>query len=120
MKENMDNKRKGVWSSGRLTIGIISIVLFLFIALQSCAVGVGNALQENNSTSGSSGLLCAFVYLVGGILFYLLGFLMSLADRGEFGDLAIWGGLSLILAAFYIVCAIKTRQRNADNDGEAI
>lgn len=45
---------------------------------------------------------------------------MSLADRGEFGDLAIWGGLSLILAAFYIVCAIKTRQRNADNDGEAI
>ena len=105
MKENMDNKRKGVWSSGRLTIGIISIVLFLFIALQSCAVGVGNALQENNSTSGSSGLLCAFVYLVGGILgivmrnakgiaglivtavFYLLGFLMSLADRGEFGDL---------------------------------
>ena len=109
MKENMDNKRKGVWSSGRLTIGIISIVLFLFIALQSCAVGVGNALQENNSTSGSSGLLCAFVYLVGGILgivmrnakgiaglivtavFYLLGFLMSLADRGEFGDLAIWG-----------------------------
>ena len=99
MKENMDNKRKGVWSSGRLTIGIISIVLFLFIALQSCAVGVGNALQENNSTSGSSGLLCAFVYLVGGILgivmrnakgiaglivtavFYLLGFLMSLADR---------------------------------------
>ena len=138
MKENMDNKRKGVWSSGSLTIGIISIVLFLFIALQSCAVGVGNALQENNSTSGSSGLLCAFVYLVGGILgivmrnakgiaglivtavFYLLGFLMSLADRGEFGDLAIWGGLSLILAAFYIVCAIKTRQRNADNDGEAI
>ena len=53
-------------------------------------------------------------------VFYLLGFLMSLADRGEFGDLAIWGGLSLILAAFYIVCAIKTRQRNADNDGEAI
>ena len=45
---------------------------------------------------------------------------VSLADRGEFGDLAIWGGLSLILAAFYIVCAIKTRQRNADNDGEAI
>lgn len=55
MKENMDNKRKGVWSSGRLTIGIISIVLFLFIALQSCAVGVGNALQENNSTSGVQG-----------------------------------------------------------------
>ena len=53
-------------------------------------------------------------------VFYLLGFLMSFADRGEFGDLAIWGGLSLILAAFYIVCAIKTRQRNADNDSEAI
>lgn len=138
MKENMDNKRKGVWSSGRLTIGIISIVLFLFIALQSCAVGVGNALQENNSTSGSSGLLCAFVYLVGGILgivmrnakgiaglivtavFYLLGFLMSLADEENFGDLAIWGRIKPDPGAFYIVCAIKTRQRNADNDGEAI
>ena len=44
----------------------------------------------------------------------------TLDITGEFGDLAIWGGLSLILAAFYIVCAIKTRQRNADNDGEAI
>lgn len=134
----MENKQKGVWSSGRLAIGIISIVLFLFIAFQSCAVGVGNALQENNSTSGSSGLLCAFVYLIGGILgivmrnakgiaglivtsvFYLFGFLMSLADRGDFGDLAIWGGLSLILAVFYIICAIKTKQRNANNDGETM
>ncbi|MCI5640593.1 MAG: hypothetical protein MR316_06410 [Lachnospiraceae bacterium] len=129
----MENKEKGVWSSGRLTIGIVSIVLFLLIALQSCAVGVGNALEENGSTSGSSGILCAFVYLVGGILgivmrnakgiaglvvtsvFYLLGFLISLADRADFGDLAIWGGLSLILAVFYIVCAIKTKQRNKEN-----
>lgn len=137
MKENMDNKRKGVWSSGRLTIGIISIVLFLFIALQSCAVGVGKHWQRNNSTSGSSGLLCAFVYLVGGILgivmrnakgiaglivtavFYLLGFLMSLAERGEFGDLANLGRISDPGSVLYCLCD-QDSQRNADNDGEAI
>ena len=111
MKENMDNKRKRRVEQWKVDDRIISIVLFLFIAYSLAQQGQGNALQENNSTSGSSGLLCAFVYLVGGILgivmrnakgiaglivtavFYLLGFLMSLADRGEFGDLAIWGGL---------------------------
>ena len=44
-------------------------------------------------------------------VFYLLGFLMSLADRGEFGDLAIWGGLSLILAAFILF--VRSRPDNA-------
>ena len=78
-----------------------------------CISGRWNLGIVMRNAKGIAGLIVTAV-------FYLLGFLMSLADRGEFGDLAIWGGLSLILAAFYIVCAIKTRQRNADNDGEAI
>ena len=39
-------KDKGFWSAGRLTIGVISIILFVFIVFQSCTVGINNALEE--------------------------------------------------------------------------
>lgn len=45
--------------TSRLVIGILSIVLFLIISLQSCAVGIGNTLQDNGEVSGSAGFLLA-------------------------------------------------------------
>ncbi len=122
-------KPKGVWSTGRLTLGIISIVLFLLIALQSCAAGVSNALQENGATSGSSGLVCAIMYLVGGIvsiasrnakgiggsvacvILYLFGFFAAMPGADTYGDLSVWGGLCVILAIFHLVCAVKTKKK---------
>ena len=50
--------------TSRLVIGILSIVLFLIISLQSCAVGIGNTLQDNGEVSGSAGVcLLSLFYL---------------------------------------------------------
>ncbi|MFU0827656.1 MAG: hypothetical protein ACFWTJ_08985 [Lachnoclostridium sp.] len=52
----------------RTIIGIISIVLFIIIILQSCAAGLGNTLSGNNEVSGSAGLLLSLCMLIAGIV----------------------------------------------------
>ena len=49
-------------------IGIISIVLFFIVGFQSCAAGLGNAIQNNNEASGSAGIILAFFMLIAGII----------------------------------------------------
>lgn len=117
---------KGYWSAGRLTIGIISIVLFVLVAFQSCAAGMSNALQENNATSGTSGLMLAFCLLIAGIVgictrnseskvgpiitcvFYWIGALLTIGTGGTYGDLPIWGCLSFIFGIVFVIAAVKT------------
>ena len=90
---------------------------------------VSNALQENGATSGSSGLVCAIMYLVGGIvsiasrnakgiggsvacvILYLFGFFVAMPGADTYGDLSVWGGLCVILAIFHLVCAVKTKKK---------
>lgn len=54
--------------TARTVIGIISMVLFVIITFQSCAVGIGNALDDNGGTSGSSGMFLSICMLVAGII----------------------------------------------------
>lgn len=54
--------------TARMVVGIVSIVLFLIVALQSCAAGVGNALSQNGEVSGSAGIFLAICLLVAGIV----------------------------------------------------
>ena len=109
-------KEKGTWSTGKLVIGIISMVLFIMIAFQSCAAGIGNAIEENNSVSGSTGFLCALLMLSGGIvtvatrnkksdggsvaaiILYSIGALSAFSDIGIFKDLVVWGSISIAFA----------------------
>lgn len=109
--------------TAKLVIGIISIILFVLIALQSCVAGMGNTLAANGEVSGSAGLLLAISYLVAGIvvictraggkggyvsagfyiIFALLGFMMA----GSYADLNIWSALSIIFGVISIVCTKK-------------
>lgn len=116
------------WKTGRMIIGIISIVLFLLIALQSCAAGVGNALEENGSASGSMGLFLAIFMLLSGIIgictrnltskvgpivctvFYWLGSILTIGTGETYGDLPIWGTLSFIFGLVYLISVIKTKE----------
>lgn len=41
----------------KLVAGILSIVLFFVVALQSCAAGVVNAMEANGGSSGSIGVV---------------------------------------------------------------
>lgn len=122
------NRKKGAWSAGRLTIGIISMVLFIFITFQSCAAGLVNAVEANGSTSGSAGLLTGIMFLIAGIVgvctkntkgmvgpiitavLYFIGAIATIGTGGTYGDLPIWGGLSAVFGIFFVVCAIKSRK----------
>lgn len=110
----------------KLIFGIISIVLFGLISLQSCAAGVGNALADNGEVSGTAGLLLAFCMLIAGIVgvctrkskiggiaaavFYLLGGLIGIANYGSYSDLAIWSVLCFIFGGVYLIGSLKMKK----------
>lgn len=111
---NIKEKVKEPYSTAKLVIGIISMVLFLLICVQSCAVGLGNALSDSGETSGTSGFLCAIFMLIGGIvsvatrnskgkggaisaiILYVIAALFTIGTGSSYGDLPIWGSVSLI------------------------
>lgn len=110
--------------NGKLIIGIISIVLFVLVAMQSCAAGLGNALSSNGEVSGTAGFFLAICLLIAGIVaictraggkggyvstgFYIVGGLLALICAGSYADLYIWSVISLI---FGVVCFILTKKQ---------
>lgn len=100
--------------TAKLVIGIISMVLFVLVAFQSCAAGLGNALADNGEVSGTSGMLLAFCMLIAGIVgvatrkskgggivagvFYLLGGLLGIVNYGKItvASLTLLSGLSFV------------------------
>ncbi|MCQ2354016.1 MAG: hypothetical protein MJ102_02805 [Clostridia bacterium] len=120
--------------TAKLVIGIISIVLFGLILFQSCAAGIGNSLEGNGETSGSSGAFLALCMLTAGIVgiatrkgiaggfvsggFYALGGLIGISNYGSYGDLKIWSILSFIFAVVFIIGSIMTKGKNNKNGNE--
>ena len=128
---NPDKKKKqqkGALATGRLVTGIISIVLFALISFQSCAAGLSNALEQNNATSGTAGLLLAFVYLIAGIIgvatrgsagaagpavcsvFYFIDAALTIGTGSSFGDLPVCGFIACAFGIVYAAAAVKTKK----------
>ena len=107
--------------TAKLVIGIISMVLFVLVAFQSCAAGLGNALADNGEVSGTSGMLLAFCMLIAGIVgvFYLLGGLLGIVNYGSFSDLAIWSVLCFIFGAVFILGSLKMKKADKSNTDAA-
>lgn len=82
--------------TSKLVVGIISIVLCFLVGLQSCAAGLGNALENNGEIGGTAGLILAISLLIG------------LLCAGSYSDLNIWSVVSLIFGG---ICAIATRKQ---------
>lgn len=119
---------KGKWSSGRLAIGIISIVLFVIISFQSCAAGIVNSLEENGATSGSSGMGTAIFVLIAGIVgictrnstskggaitttvFYWLAALLTIGTGDTYPDLPVWGVIAFLFGIVFLLAGIKTKK----------
>ena len=109
----------------KLVSGILSIVLFIVVAFQSCAAGLANALTENGESSGSAGIIVAIVMLAGGIVsiatrksvgkggnialivLFGLGALVGFALAGSFADLNIWAAWCPINAVLAVIAMIK-------------
>lgn len=121
--------------TARLVIGIISMVLFLIIMFQSCAAGIGEAIMGEDGEGSSSGAFVAWLMLIAGIVgvctrkgvigayitagIYVLAGIIGISSIGSiFGDLVIWGVVSLIFAAVFVLGGILTKksQKNAENN----
>lgn len=114
------NKDKIAGQTSRLVIGIISCCLFFVIMLQSCAVGVSNALVNEGESSGTFGFLLSMVFLISGIIsmvmrkkeskvsyilpicFYTGGSLLSAVGAGTYSDLFIWCSLGILFASIIL------------------
>lgn len=106
--------------NAKLVLGIISCVLFVLVAFQSCAAGVANTLTDNGEVSGTAGFLTALFMLAGGIvaiaarktrggaiacvILYGLGALIGFANAGSYADLNIWSAFCVIVA---VICLIS-------------
>jgi hypothetical protein len=90
---------------------IIALCLVMVIGLQSCVAGVASTFLEDEATGHAAlfGVFLAFFFVVGAalvwgfprasaVIFLLSGGLaIALGMNGEFTDLAIWGGVSIVL-----------------------
>lgn len=110
--------------TSKLVIGIVSIVLALVVLFQSCAAGVGSALNGGTDTSGSTGTLVAILLIVAGIvgiaakkskggaiaatiIYFVAGISAIGASTGLYKDLLVWGVLSLIFAVVFLISIFK-------------
>ena len=105
----------------KLVSGILSIVLFLLVAFQSCAAGLSNTLEGNGELAG---ILVAIMLLAGGIVsivsrkgskggniavivLYGIGALLGFTMAGSFSDLKIWACWCLVCAVLAIISLVK-------------
>lgn len=119
----------------KLVLGIVSIVLFVLVLMQSCAAGLGNSLSGNGEVSGTAGLMLAFCMLIAGIVgictrnsgkaggivagcFYLVGGLIGIANYGSYADLQIWSILCFIFGAVFIVGSLKKKKTPMEQDDQ--
>jgi len=105
--------------TGKLVIGILSIVLSVFVMFQSCAASLGDAMENAGGTSGGIGFFVAVLLLAAGIvaiaaraskggsiaaaIIYGLAGVLGLTSSGIFADLKIWGALSLIFCVIFVI-----------------
>ncbi len=115
-----------VW---KLVSGILSMVLFILVAFQSCAAGLSNALENNGEVSGSAGLIVAVLMLAGGIvsvatrksekmggnialiILFGLAALLGFSNYGSFSDLMIWSVWCLLNAILAVVAIITGKKK---------
>ena len=109
----------------KLVSGIISIVLSVFVVFQSMIAGLANALEANEQSSGSAGLVVSICMLCGGIvsivsrknnskgtnialiILFGLATLTGFVLAGNYSDLSFWSAWCLINAVLAIISLRK-------------
>lgn len=118
--------------TARKVIGIISVVLFFVISLQSCAAGVYNSLADTGEVSGTAGFTLAVFMLIAGIIgitikdsfgaiataiaLYILGGIIGVANIGSYGDLTVWSILSIAFAIIYAISLPSNKDKDKNNN----
>lgn len=111
----------------KLVSGILSTVLFVVVAFQSCAAGIVDSIEGAGGTSGGAGILVAILMLSGGIvsiatrksarrggdialiILFGLAALTGFAGYGNYSDLVIWSLWCLVCATCALVSMIRKK-----------
>ncbi len=114
----------------KLVSGILSIVFFVIITFQSCAVGIVEAIEDTGGISGSTGILCGFLILAGGIvsvatrkssgkggniaiiILFGLSAIIGLTLRGIYEDLVVWSIWCVVNVVVAIIFMLKNKGNN--------
>lgn len=123
---------KSTFQTGKMVIGIVSIVLSFWVLFQSCAAGFVNTVSATGSVSGTMGMMLSLCWLIGGIVgiaarktiggtftaggFYAVGALFGFMDTGVFADLLIWASVSAAFAIVFIASGVSDRKKNNDRN----
>jgi uncharacterized membrane protein HdeD (DUF308 family) len=121
----------------KLVSGILSIILFVVVMLQSCAAGFVNAVEDNGGTSGSFGVMVGILMLAGGIvsiatrssagkggnialiILFGLAALLGFVGYGNYSDLVVWSAWCLLNAILAIVATVKAKPAEKKSAEEA-
>ena len=113
----------------KLVAGILSMILFVVIMVQSCAAGAVNAIEENGGNSGSVGFICGILVLTGGIvsvatrkstgkggnialiILFGLAAIIGFTGYGNYGDLVIWSAWAAINAVFALIAILAANKK---------
>lgn len=116
----------------RMIIGIIGIVIFIIIVLQSCAIFTGavidgvsqkvDAISTNAASDVASGIFLMFGFLIAGIIsisarrtkggaitsacFFLIPTLYALSNTGWSSSMAIWYVISMIFTSLLVISVV--------------
>lgn len=126
----MKVKTKGFWSTGRLVIGIIIIVLSFIVLFQSYATGLIYSVGANvefllailtvlagviaictRNTKSKVGPVIAAVLLLAGIA-------VGVFNAAVYGYLIEWTIVNIIFAIVLIICTIKTKKHGKSSKGK--
>lgn len=109
----------------RIAIGIISLFLMLLIGLQSCALSFGG--HDDATWEAGVGVLVALLFLVAGsfafklpkvsLIVFVVAAVIALLNGFStkyYGDLRVWGFVSLALAALSYFASERKKRRTTD------
>ena len=126
MMNNIGQKYKGVFSTARLVLGIISMVLFLIAFGEACEVDEFYTMIGSDDAEGAMGIVFSFLLLAAGIVgvcsrnserctgaftaggLYLGGALFTIGTGETFPDLPIFGIISFAFGIVFIIAGIKS------------
>lgn len=113
-------KEGGRWATGKLIIGIFSVILFFVISIQSCAVGFREkrgsfgiisavlivtagilAIATRNSKKISAAIACCILYGIGALIAYI--------GAGSYSALKVWGILALSYGCIFMFSIMKNK-----------
>lgn len=123
---NMGKKHLGVFSVARLVLGIITMVLFCGVLVESSEVDDFYTLIGSDETAGTMGILFSLLFLAAGIVgvctrnsrsdkgaytaagLYWGATLTTIGTGDAYPDLPIYGIIALAFGVVFFVAGVKT------------